>query len=294
MKQIIFNPIEEKTLNDKLVNLYGAHLVNLYTAVEPLFDNDEEVKPALPLLLELNEDEMKEGIFLYEKADVKVMVFGRENNNWNDRDEEQGRIEHNNGTYNFTLQTSDDILNEIRGKHENLLPGEKEIYGICDIYHTYCYEQTGISKAKFTKGVLRFMEQLQEKITPKKVSHVWNNLHKIGCGGEDFGKCCGEPTPKIKDIEREHFNVISEEIKILNPDVIIFMTGKNANYDNAIKDKFGLSDDAFTAIGDDIYRIDIPGIKYAARTVHPSERGKSSDYFDEHNHILIEDMMKYI
>ena len=57
MKNIKFNPIEEKTLNDKLVDLYGAKIPGLYSAVKPLFDNPNAVKPALPLLIELNDDE---------------------------------------------------------------------------------------------------------------------------------------------------------------------------------------------------------------------------------------------
>lgn len=41
MKQITFTPIEEKTLNDKLVNLYGSHLVGLYTETERIYNDNQ-------------------------------------------------------------------------------------------------------------------------------------------------------------------------------------------------------------------------------------------------------------
>jgi len=284
MERIKFIPIAEKTLNDKLVNLYGSHLVDLYTAIEPIFKNDESVKPALPLLLELEEDE--NGRYPYEDADLKVMVFGRENNNWNDTDE---RKDCPYGTYNFNLQTSDDIIHEISGKH---VEGEDEIYGIGDIYHAYCYEETGLWKTPFTRRMNQFVDQLSNQMGAKKVEAIWNNVHKIGRGGELHGKSCGQPTAQIRDIERTYFNVIVEEVNILKPDVVIFMTGVEA--DDVIREKFGLSVDDFTAIRDGLFlhRINIPGVKYVARTIHPGH--KSNEKWNEYSNALIEDILKHI
>ncbi len=57
MKQIVFQPKEEIDLNDRLVNLYGSKLVGLYTDLEPLFEREGNIKPSLPLLLWLLDDE---------------------------------------------------------------------------------------------------------------------------------------------------------------------------------------------------------------------------------------------
>ena len=47
MKQIEFVPIEERTMNDKLVNLYGKHIVGLYTDIEKVCRDDQfPIKPA--------------------------------------------------------------------------------------------------------------------------------------------------------------------------------------------------------------------------------------------------------
>lgn len=51
MKDIKFCPIEEKTLNDKLVNLYGSCLPWLYSAVKPLYENPDAIMPAIPFVL---------------------------------------------------------------------------------------------------------------------------------------------------------------------------------------------------------------------------------------------------
>ena len=40
----------------------------------------------------------------------------------------------------------------------------------------------------------------------------------------------------IYKIEKEHFSIAKEEVEILKPDVILFLTGPN--YDQYIKDKF--------------------------------------------------------
>ena len=280
MKDIEYIPIEEKSLNDKLVNLYASKIPGLYSAVKPLFDDPEAIKPALPLLIELNDDGS------YENADLRVMVFGRETNNWNDK---YNRSKYPFGSYNFNLRNSDDIVTEIMGRH---IDGEEEYYGLGDIYHGYCYEESGIRKSIFTRRQDQLIQQLAYRLVNYNIGVVWNNISKISRGGKDFGQCCGKPTPEIREIECRYFNVVREEEKILKPDIIIFLTGFYA--DNDIKEKFGLSDDSFHQIREGLFldRINIPGVKYAARTIHPSTRGQRSEYFKTHFEALVDDIIK--
>lgn len=264
MKDIKYSPIEEKTLNDKLVNLYGPKLPGLYAAVKPLFDDPNAIKPALPLLIEPNDDDS------YENADIRVMVFGRETNNWNDQEH---RKQFPFCTYNFSLASSDDIVTEIKGRH---MEGEEEYYGLGDIYHGYCYEDTGVRKTIFTRRQNQLIQQLRDRLGNRSVEAIWNNVSKIGCGGREFGKSCRKPTAEIREIEREHFNVVADEVKILKPDVIVFLTGFYA--DDEIKEKFSLTDEAFQPVKEGLFldRISIPGVKYAARTIHPSRQSKEN------------------
>ena len=280
MKNIQFNPIAETALNDKLVNLYGSRLPELYAAVEPLFSDPEAVKPALPLLIELNDDES------YENADLRVMIFGRETNNWNDTRE---RSHCPYGTYNFNLSTPEDVLCEIKGRH---IDGEPEIYGMGDIYHAYCYENNGVGKTIFTRRCNQLVNILRERMGDAAVEAVWNNVSKIGCGGTDFGRCCRKPTAEIRDIELTYFNVVADEVKILRPDVIIFLTGFGA--DREIKEIFGLRDRDFTPVKDGLFldRIDIPGVRYAARTIHPSRQSREN--LSKHFDALIDDIISVV
>lgn len=284
MQDIKYNPIEEKTLNDKLVNLYDPKIPALYAAVKPLFDDPNAVKPALPLLLELNDDES------YENANLRVMVFGLETNNWNDMDY---RANFPFGTYNFDLNTSDDIVAEIKGRH---IDGEEDFYGLGDLYRGYFYSKKDTGKrdntTPFTTRSDELIDLLRAKIPGKSIEYIWNNVSKIGCGGVDFGKSCRRPTAEIREIEREYFNVVADEVKILKPEVIVFLTGFYA--DNDIKEKFGLTDETFQPVKEGVFlhRITIPGVKYAARTIHPSRQSRENRKL--HFNALVNDLIGVI
>ena len=284
MKDIKYNPIAEKSLNDKLVNLYGPKIPSLYAAVKPLFDDPNAIKPALPLVLELNDDKS------YENADLRVMIFGRETNNWNDTD---FRKTFPFGSYNFSINTSEDVVAEIMGKH---IDGEEDYFGLGDLYHGYFFrdEKTGKrgNTTPFTRRADQLIDLLRIKLPNLKIEYLWNNVSKIGRGGKDFGQCCGKQTPEIREIERQYFNVVAEEVKILKPDVILFLTGYYADYE--IKEKFGLADDAFLPVKEGVFldRISIPGVKYAARTIHPSRQ--SMENLVKHFDALVEDLVNSI
>lgn len=265
MENIKFNPIEERTLNDRLVNLYGSKLPELYAAVKPLFEDPNAVKPALPLLIDLYEDDKHQ--YPYETSDIKVMLFGHETNNWNDQ---EGRRELPNGTYNFSINTSQDVLNEICASE----------YGIADIYNAKLYKGRDDNDGKrtnkhadpFIRGMHQFVRLLEDAFPDKSIEFVWNNLYKIGNGKPSSGKCCGRPSMEIQQIETNYFNVIQAEIDILNPDIVIFMAGRSA--DERIKRLFNIQNNDFEDIDAelDVKRVNIPHVKYSARLpIHPSQ-----------------------
>ena len=291
MKKIDFKLIPEIDLNDRLVNLYGSHLPALYVEMEKIYSNNKlSIKPAAPLLLELSD----EGEFPYESGELKVMIFGRENNNWNDKgNRKDPSIYTDYGTYNFHLENSDDVLTEIRGKHAdengNPLPLDQELYGLTDIYWDYCYNPKA-SKTPFTKRMIQFVKELEDK-TGKKIGLVWNNLYKIGRGGEGTGNCCGFSPQYIQTVERETFDVVKKEIEILRPDVIIFMTGTKV--DNVIKEKLGITDEFKTIDPElpNLLKLRIQGVEYAVRTIHPSR--KSNEEFSRYSNTIINDIKRH-
>lgn len=274
MKQITFQPKDEIDLNDKLINLYGSRLVGLYTEFEPIFARDGGIKPALPILLWLHDDEA------YQKADIKVMIFGRETNNWNDGN----RKALPNGTYNFGLQSNEDVINEIMGNGK--------VCGICDTYDNYCKPDSSEAKTQFSKRMLDLVARLRSAIPDKTIEFVWNNIHKVGKGADGCGHCCGQPTAEIQEIVRKRFNVVPDEIEILKPDIVIFLTGKQA--DSVITRTFGINSDDFEPVNPELFlhRVNLAGIKYAARTIHPSRKSKVE--LNSHFDALVTDIMNHL
>lgn len=59
----------------------------------------------------------------------------------------------------------------------------------------------------------------------KNIAIIWNNINKIG-----KKKGTGVKN-NIREIERTYFNVIAKEIKLLQPDLLIFFTGPNRDGD---------------------------------------------------------------
>ena len=62
-------------------------------------------------------------------------------------------------------------------------------------------------------------------------------------------------------------------------------------------DKFGLTNEQFQTINNnlpELRRIEIPGIKYAVRTIHPSIPGLKNEVLEAYNNALIEDILKHI
>ena len=68
----------EKDVNDKLMDLYSGLWPDFCKAMKSVTTNTEATAlPTNPLLLFVKDDGAD-----YEKADLRVVVFGRENNDW--------------------------------------------------------------------------------------------------------------------------------------------------------------------------------------------------------------------
>ena len=61
------------------------------------------------------------------------------------------------------------------------------------------------------------------------LNFMWNNVNKFGDDGR------GRPHSVVLDKEIEHFNVLSQELRILNPDICIFLSGPY--YDEDLRKK---------------------------------------------------------
>jgi hypothetical protein len=220
------------TVNEKLYGNYFDLDDDVFGELKEKNDlclNDEE-KLACPLFLKSTDE--------YEKADVKVMVFGQETNGWN-------------RTYGETEGVDDTI-----DKYDEFFNSKK------------CYELN----TPFWNVLKEFHRSLQEKNKDKKVEYLWNNLVKIGYSGRNKGF----PFKWYDAFIKPYFNeLIPQEINILKPNFIVFFTGPNSvngNYDNVLNDVFGNPSrkliEKFSER--ELCEIEIPSVKKAFRTYHPS------------------------
>lgn len=79
---------------------------------------------------------------------------------------------------------------------------------------------------QFWNGVKQFKELIKKEFSDKYITFIWNNIIKAGKQSK------GRPNNKILEIERTYFNIIPSEIDIIDPNIIIFLTGPN--YDDIL------------------------------------------------------------
>jgi len=213
-------------MKNQLINLYKENWENLKTAFVKILEEEQfEQKPTNPLLIYLNEKE-------YLNADIKVMIFGQETNDW-------GK--------NFNGQLVETL----------------EIYD--EFYNTgYAINNYG---GHFWNGYNRFINLLKKNYKDKKICTVWNNIVKIGASGRDQN----HPKDYIYDVEIKNFLIIEKEINVLKPDIILFLTGPNydSNIKNHFHDvQFMECDSKFSTR--QISELKIQNSKNVFRTYHPN------------------------
>ncbi len=79
-----------------------------------------------------------------------------------------------------------------------------------------CFKYAG----HFWNGISLFIKKMREKYPEKKVEFLWNNVVKFGRSG---GK--NRPPTYIYEIEKENFAILNEEINIINPNLLLFLSG---------------------------------------------------------------------
>lgn len=172
--------------NRKLKELYNSKIEDIKTMFNLLNGSTKEADTnfSWPLAIQIWEEE-------YEKAPVKLMVFGQETNGWNN-------------PTNPSIETNDadsltaEYLDHHLGRH-----------------------RLGVS------AFFRTMHELNRMLgNPDTDCFVWNNILKFG---KEDGK--GYPSDAVMDAELKYLNVVSKEVEILKPDVCVFFTGPNYDID---------------------------------------------------------------
>lgn len=126
----------------------------------------------------------------YLQADVKVMIFGQETNDW------EGNFPHSGGKRHL-LHVYNSFFNE-----------EK------------CFSYGG----QFWNGFLKLRNRLCEEflLESKSVGFIWNNVIKVGRSGEK-----GAPSEIVLEWQKETRELILLEIEYFQPSIVIFFSGPN-------------------------------------------------------------------
>ncbi len=224
-------------INKQLHTLYFSKLSTGFPCILQQFRQMRrgENPPAYPLLLKVNEEQ-------YDKADLKIMVFGQETNSW----------EHK-------------ICSTVTPINQSLEIVEATTCGFMDYYQEFL-EKWGIN-SPFWYSLKKIKGILSASLPDKTIEIVWNNIYKIG----NKGKSANRPSKSIRDFENEHFNVIQAEVDILKPNVILFFTGPN--YENRVKKIFPIISSAplISNIKEkELSKYQLENCILAYRTYHPN------------------------
>lgn len=84
----------------------------------------------------------------------------------------------------------------------------------------------GYRRSAFWKAFRFFEEQFARIFEGQKIQFIWQNLAKIGRNDGETGV-----TEEIRSLERAYFPVVRDEIKLLQPDIVIFLTGPDRDHD---------------------------------------------------------------
>ncbi len=238
-------------INQKLAFYYASRWSNLCKALD---SNELYSYEYNPLLLNIvNSDD-------FENADIKVMLFGQ--------DMSAG---------DWYMYDKDKLLDE-----KGMLSPEIKTFdsktGACNV--------DGKRQTRGMGGGMNlFIDRLNEKFKDKKVRYVWNDIAKIGRNIEG-----NEKKVILEDIENQYFDVIKDEINIIQPQVIVFFTGPTMFWESKLQKKLGISKDNYNAIPNwnnirqvallDLDKEQFPSVQYAFRTYHPCARASKKARYD--------------
>lgn len=113
-----------------------------------------------------------------------------------------------------------DIDNHLKLTYQESRQSTKGVLSLFEEYKNYEFEK----KNKFYRFAYQVNKEIND-LSDENNYFIWNSLHKLS-----------NRKDKIFESENRNFNVLLDEIRICNPDAVVFMTGKK--YDAKIKSKF--------------------------------------------------------
>jgi len=189
------------SINKELEKLYRPYWDK---ALERI--TEDKLELSNPLLIKIDEKE-------YETSNVKIMIFGQETFGWN------GQF----GSENMNVERlMDDYFAYLHYDEQD----DSYFHGLNDDYRTSKRRIKGKKKRAFWKAFKYFEKEIKLQLhNIHKPYFIWNNIAKISKNDQKG------MDDKIRKFTKENFSTVLEEIKILKPDMVIFLTGPNRDGD---------------------------------------------------------------
>lgn len=201
------------------------------------------IKPANPLLIRIDEK-------AYEKSDLKIMYCGQETYGWGGSSKGQSAL------------------------------GAKSVDELAATYEKYFteggYKEKEQGKRVFWRAVKKFDQALKSAFPDRNIYSIWNNISKIGIADRKGMHA------SIRELEHKHFPVFRDELKLLKPDLVIFMTGPNRDADI----RFNLPDAVFSEVPGEITKRALARVESSDLT-RPAIRLYHPAYFGGFNRVSV-------
>ncbi|WP_010665266.1 uracil-DNA glycosylase family protein [Marinilabilia salmonicolor] len=184
------------SINNRLKDLY----MNRFSTGEPCFLQilrekrralNRNQHPAYPFLLKVNEEKDN-------NSKCKIIVFGQETNSWEHKVNDS--IIPINRSSEFVAKTVDTFM---------------------DFYHDFM--SLKVNKNGKKSPFWRTLTKINTEFEASHIEILWNNIYKLG----NKQKRKNKPVKSIRELENKYFNVINEELEIIKPKYLIFLTGPN-------------------------------------------------------------------
>ncbi len=187
----------------------------------------------------------------FDSADIKVMLFGQEmsSGDWYQYDRQNQPL----SECMMSIRTFDNKIGSIdlNGKRGTKSMG---------------------------RGMNRFIDTFNAHYPDKKIRYVWNDVVKLGRNVKG-----SQQQMLLEQIEREHFNVIQDEINRISPQVLVFFTGPDKYWEAKLQQILGIATSNYQPVAGwegntrQLARLELdkdkyPSVKHAFRTYHPSAR----------------------
>ena len=148
----------------------------------------------------------------WHSAKLKLLIVGQETRHW---------------MYNPTeVGEHDDPI-------ENFWEFSRATHGVRAMWNLYRWYAMGRVHPKLNSPFWRGFRAIDSAINGTQDAALWTNVFKVNVNGSVMKNC------KVADVaalQRAQKGLLAEEIRILNPDVVVFLSGPR--YDRAIRCEF--------------------------------------------------------